>query len=32
MCMVIHVKKQDVILTFLFVFAENELFFRKSPF
>jgi len=32
MCMVIHVKKQDVILTFLSVFAENELFFRKSPF
>ena len=32
MCMVIHVKKQDVILTFLSVCAENELFFRKSPF
>lgn len=30
--MVIHVNKQDVILTFLSVFAENELFFRKSPF
>ena len=32
MCMIILVKKRGVILTFLSVFAENELFFRKSPF